>query len=69
MGKPKSEKHMAKEHAKHAKRRATEDWVEGRITTKQHSAVHKRAEHVLAGKPVRTFKGGAGERQMGKAVF
>ena len=63
MSKPKSDKHMAKEHAKHAMRRATEDWIEGRKSTKEHNAVHARAKHVLSGKPVREFKGKTGEKR------
>jgi hypothetical protein len=38
--------------------------VAGRISTKQHSAVHKRANHVLASKEPRAFKGMNGEKSM-----
>jgi len=58
-----SPKQLVKEHAKHAARRATEDWVEGRISTKEHNAVHARAKHVMSGKQVREFKGKTGERR------
>lgn len=59
-----SDKQVTREHAKHAMRRATEDWVDGRITTKEHKAVHERGKHVLAGKPPHAFKGPSGERKM-----
>lgn len=55
---------MMKDHARSAKRSATRDWVDGRMTTKEHAAVHKRADHVLAAKPVRAYKGASGERIM-----
>ncbi len=35
------------EDAHRAKVNATRDWIEGRITSKQHAAVHKRANHVI----------------------
>ena len=62
-GEPKmpTDRQMTKEHARHAKRRATEDWISGHKTTKQHEAIHKRANHVLTAKPVRVFKGTTGE--------
>ena len=60
------EKKMMKENAKHTLRRATDDWVEGRITTKEHKAVHERAKHVLSGKHPREFKGMSGERSFRK---
>lgn len=58
-----SEKQMVKEHAKHEKRRATEDWIAGRMSTKDHNAVHARADHVLSGKRPAAFKGKTGERK------
>jgi hypothetical protein len=61
--KPLSDKKLMKESAKHTARRATEDWVEGRISTKEHSAVHERTKHVMSGKPVHEFKGMNGERK------
>lgn len=54
---------IARDHAKHSMRRATEDWVDGRITTEEHSAVHKRGQHILAGKKPHEFKGKSGERK------
>ena len=39
-----------KDHAKQAKVRATADWVEGRINTKKHNAIHIRANRVLTNK-------------------
>jgi hypothetical protein len=61
-----SDKKLMKESAKHTIRRATDDWVEGRITTKEHKAVHERAKHVLSGKHPREFKGMSGERSFRK---
>lgn len=55
---------MEKSSAKSAKRCATDSWVSGHMTTEEHSAIHKRADHVLTGKPVREFKGKSGERKM-----
>jgi hypothetical protein len=39
-----------KEHARDAKVFATRDWVEGRIDTKKHNAIHMRANRVLTNK-------------------
>jgi hypothetical protein len=64
--KPPSDKHVMKENAKYAARRATDDWVDGRISTKEHCAVHERAKHVISGKAVREFKGPSGERSFKK---
>ncbi len=64
-----SDRQMEKEHAKHAKRRATEDWVSGHMTTRQHTNVHKRANHVLSAKPVREFKGTTGEKAGKKGIW
>ena len=64
--KPMSEHKIMKENTKHTLRRATEDWVDGRISTKEHNAVHARAKHVLSSKPVREFKGTSGERSFKK---
>jgi hypothetical protein len=50
-------------HARDAKVRATQDWVDGRMDTTQHNRVHARANHVLAGKSTREFKGKTGERK------
>jgi hypothetical protein len=61
---PPSDKKLMKESAKHTVRRATDDWVEGRITTKEHKAVHERAKHVLSGKAPHEFRGPSGERKM-----
>jgi hypothetical protein len=58
-----SDKTMMKDHAKSAMRRATQDWVDGRITTKEHNAVHERGKHVLSGKHPAKFKGKTGERR------
>jgi hypothetical protein len=49
-------------HARDAKVRATQDWVEGRMPTDQHERVHKRANHVLSKKSPQEFKGKTGER-------
>jgi hypothetical protein len=50
-------------HARDAKVRATQDWVEGRIDSKQHTNVHKRANHVLTNRTPREFKGTTGEKK------
>ncbi len=63
---PISDRKLIKENAKHTLRRATDDWVEGRITTKEHKAVHERAKHVLSGKRPHEFKGMSGERSFRK---
>jgi hypothetical protein len=55
-----------KMHARDAKVSATRDWVDGRITTKQHNSVHTRANHVLSSKPIREFKGTSGEKAPSK---
>lgn len=57
---------MVREHAKSALRNATESWVSGHITTKEHKAVHDRAKHVLSGKRPTEFKGTSGERSFKK---
>lgn len=49
-------------HARDAKVRATQDWVEGRMTSKQHSHIHSRANHVLMNKHPKQFKGTTGEK-------
>jgi hypothetical protein len=53
-----------KMHAKDAKVSATRDWVEGRITTKEHKAAHARADHVLTNQKPNAFRGMSGERKM-----
>lgn len=63
---PISDKQMVKASAKHTLRRATDDWVEGRITTKEHKAVHERTKHVLSGKHPHEFRGVSGERSFKK---
>ena len=40
------------EDAHAAKRRATGDWVEGRISSEEHRAVHARANHVIKRKGI-----------------
>ncbi len=59
-----TDKHLIREHAKSALRNATDSWVSGHITTKEHKAVHERAKHVLSGKRPMEFKGPSGERKM-----
>jgi hypothetical protein len=51
-----------KDSARHAKVRATQDWVEGRMSTEQHKRIHNRANHVLSNKKPHEFKGKSGER-------
>jgi hypothetical protein len=61
---PLSDRMQMKENAKHSMRRATEDWVDGRITTHEHNAVHARGKHVLSGKHPKEFSGKSGERKI-----
>ena len=63
---PLSDKKLIRENAKHTLRRATDDWVEGRISTKEHKAVHERTKHVLSGKKPHEFRGVSGERSFKK---
>lgn len=35
-------------HAHDSKVRATADWVDGRITSKEHGEIHKRADKVIS---------------------
>lgn len=53
-----------KEEARMQKRRATEDWIAGRKSTKDHEHIHRRANHVLSNKKPREFRGKTGERAM-----
>lgn len=53
-----------KEAARHAKRNATEDWIAGRRSTKDHEHIHRRSNHILDNKKPREFKGKTGERAM-----
>lgn len=53
-----------KNHARDAKVRATQDWVEGRMKTEDHANVHKRANHVLTNRKPEHYKGKVGEKVM-----
>jgi len=64
--KPLSDSQAIKANAKRTLRRATDDWVEGRISTKEHKAVHERTKHVLSGKKPHDFRGVSGERSFKK---
>ncbi len=59
-----TEHQRMKENAKSEMRRATDSWVSGHMTTKEHCAVHNRAKHILSGKEPREFKGKSGEKKM-----
>lgn len=59
-----SDRHMIRERAKSEKRHATESWISGHMTTEEHNAVHRRADHVLSGRHPREFKGKTGERKI-----
>jgi len=59
-----TDKHMIRENAKREMRHATDSWVSGHTTTKEHAAIHARAAHVLSGKRPMDFKGTSGERKM-----
>lgn len=61
--KPPSEKEQVTNHARNAKVRATQDWIDGRIDTPQHEKIHKRADHVIAKKNPKGFRGKTGERK------
>jgi hypothetical protein len=61
---PLTERMAMREHAKHEMRRATEEWVSGRITTHEHKAVHARGKHILAGKHPHEFSGKSGEKKI-----
>jgi hypothetical protein len=50
------------DHARRAKVYATQDWVEGRMTSKDHKTVHDRANHVLMNRKPKDFKGITGEK-------
>lgn len=63
-----SDSQMVKGEARYQKRRATEDWVAGRIDSKQHNNIHSRANHVLSGKVPAEFKGKTGEKK-GKGMW
>jgi hypothetical protein len=59
-----------KSHARNAKVNATQDWVEGRMSTESHKNVHKRANHVLTNKKPEQYKGKNGEKaKMGRGIY
>ncbi len=60
--------HRIKEEARRQKRQATEDWIAGRKSTKQHEHVHRRANHILTNKKPREFRGTTGEKA-GKGMW
>lgn len=45
-----SHKEMTKEDARYAKRDATRQWIEGKLSNKKHAGIHARANHVLTNK-------------------
>ncbi len=51
-----------RDHAKREKMHATREWIEGRVSTRQHDAVHKRANHVLMNKDPKSFRGLTNEK-------
>lgn len=53
-----------KDEARRAKRDATESWINGRKSTKDHEHVHRRANHILSNKKPREFRGKTGEKAM-----
>jgi len=61
---PLTDTERVRQHARNEKVRATQDWVEGRITSKEHEAVHKRADHVLMNRKPKVFKGTVGEKKV-----
>lgn len=58
-----SDEELARDHARSEKRRATEHWIAGRMTTSDHEKIHRRADHVLKNKSPKHFKGPSGERK------
>lgn len=58
-----SEHDIAKDHARYEKRRSTERWIAGSLKTSEHEKIHRRADHILAGKRPRDFKGATGENK------
>jgi hypothetical protein len=58
-----TDRHLMRENAKSSLRHATDSWVSGHISTKEHAAVHARAKHVLSGKNPHEFKGESGEKK------
>jgi len=58
-----SDADIAKDNARFQKRRATENWIAGRMKTEEHEKVHNRANHVLKGKQPKHFKGASGEQK------
>lgn len=61
--KPMTDRQQIRQDAKYQMKRATEEWVAGRMSTDDHKAIHGRAAHVLAGKNPHEFKGKSGERK------
>jgi hypothetical protein len=66
--KPPTPQEQTHDHARSAKVRATQDWVEGRITSKQHANVHERANHILMNRQPKVFKGSTGEKAPKKGM-
>jgi hypothetical protein len=50
-----TDRQMIKESAKHTMRHATESWVRGDMSTREHEQVHARAKHVMSGRKPREF--------------
>jgi hypothetical protein len=61
--KPPTDKQRIKSTARDAKVSATQDWLRGHIDSKEHKAIHDRADHVLSGKKPDKFKGKTGEKK------
>lgn len=64
-----SDGEIVKTEARYQKRRATEDWVAGRVSTKQHENVHKRANHVLTNRHPKHFRGTTGEKAGKRGIW
>jgi hypothetical protein len=41
---------MTKDEARYAKRNATRNWIEGKLSNKKHAGIHERANQVLTNK-------------------
>lgn len=45
-----SHKEMTNDEARYAKRNATRQWIEGKLSNKKHAGIHERANRVLTNK-------------------
>jgi len=55
---PLTDRQMIRDNAKRTMRHATDAWVSGHMSTKEHSETHARARHVLSGKHPHEYRKG-----------